>query len=353
MHVTHIIPTLSFGGAERTVVDIINSAPRGFTFSVIVFFPDTPLQAQITRANVEVICVPKKGQLSLKLFGEIKKVLQQLEPDVVHTHLFGADLWGRVAAHSLGIPVVSTEHNIIDNDGRIKSYVKRCLKNYSDISVACSEKVKQYMKKYYGLSDAIEVVRPGVRLSEFTSLALPRFSSPLRCVIVGRLVEQKGHEVALRALAQVKGEWRLSIVGNGPLEARLHELVEKLGLSDRVKFFPATNAIAAVYAAHDVVLMPSKWEGLAIVALEALAAGRPLFVSNVGGMSEIIHDGENGFLLSPTVSAFAQKIQWAFKHKAKLLSVGAQARAFAQENCGVERMVSQYTDIYQRLRKKK
>lgn len=352
MHITHIIPTLSFGGAERTVVDIINNAPPDFTFSVIVFFPDTPMQAQITRSNVEVMCVQKKGQLSFGFFGDIKKALEQLQPDVVHTHLFGADLWGRVAAHSLGIPVVSTEHNIIDNDGILKSWIKRCLKNKSTISVACSEKVKQYMKKYYGLSDAVEVVRPGVHLAKFTPISFPQFVAPLKFVMVGRLVEQKGHEVGLKALAHLKGEWKLSIVGNGPLESRLRQLVEHLHIGNRVDFFPATNNIASVYAEHDIVLMPSKWEGLAIVAMEAMAAGRLLLVSNVGGMSEIIHDGQNGFLLAPTVSAFASKLQWCLNNTDKLLPVAQTARVFAEQNCSVDTMVFEYSQIYHRLEKK-
>lgn len=351
MHVVHIIPTLSFGGAERIVVDIINESRPEFTFSVIVFSNDTPLQKQITRKNVQVICVPKRGQVSLHLFGDLKKMLRKLQPDIVHTHLFGADLWGRVAARSLGIPVISTEHNMNANEGKLKTLIKRWSQDSDDTLVACSAAVRTNMVHSYGVKQKIAVIRPGIPVSKFSSLPISNFSSPLQLLMLGRLTEQKGHAVALEALSHIDFPWELSIVGNGPLEASLKQRAKDLHCSEKVKFFSATSEVKSVYAKHDMVLMPSKWEGLSLVAMEALAAGRALIVTDVGGMREIIQDGKTGFLTTPKVSDFEKKLLWCFSHLEEVKKVAEKGREYAEENCSVEKMVLEYEKVYKKMNK--
>ena len=257
MHITHIIPTLSFGGAERTVVDIINRAHPDFRFSILVFSENTPLKSQITRPNVQVICVHKKGQLSLGLIGNIKKELRSLKPDVVHTHLFGGDVWGRIAARSLKIPVVTTEHNVNNDEGMIKALVKRLMKRKTKAYAACSETVREYMRSRYGIKKNVQVVYPGVDLERFNSTPAQLFV-PLKVAIVGRLVAQKGHKKALQAISSLdKNLWELSIVGDGPLKLELQSWCKKYNITEKVTFVPPTSKIEQVYASHDIVLIAS------------------------------------------------------------------------------------------------
>lgn len=94
IHVAHIIPTLSFGGAEHLVIDLVNfSNHKKFKFSIITLFDNMPLREKIERKDVGVFLVPKKGKLSFHLRNDLREKLRELKPDIVHTHLFGADLW--------------------------------------------------------------------------------------------------------------------------------------------------------------------------------------------------------------------------------------------------------------------
>ncbi len=346
MHITHIIPTLSFGGAERTVVDIINRAHPDFRFSILVFSENTPLKSQITRPNVQVICVHKKGQLSLGLIGNIKKELRSLKPDVVHTHLFGGDVWGRIAARSLKIPVVTTEHNVNNDEGMIKALVKRLMKRKTKAYAACSETVREYMRSRYGIKKNVQVVYPGVDLERFNSTPAQLFV-PLKVAIVGRLVAQKGHKKALQAISSLdKNLWELSIVGDGPLKLELQSWCKKYNITEKVTFVPPTSKIEQVYARHDIVLIPSQWEGLGIVAMEAMAAGRMVIASSVGGLKEIIQNKTTGILCDGEVHSFTEAMEWCVDHHLEALTIAQQASQYAHAHFGVEIMVQKYQEMY-------
>ncbi len=351
MHITHIIPTLSFGGAERTVVDIINASSDDFSFSVIVFFPSFELQSQITKKNVPVQVVQKTGQISLHLIGDIQTALKTLQTDVVHTHLFGGDVWGRIAAHELGLPVVTTEHNINKAEGEIKAFVKRCLNSYTQKYVACSDSVATYMKQTYKIRKPIQVIRPGIALDRFISAKPRSFFSPLRLVIVGRLEQQKGHEIALRALARIPAsEWRLTIVGNGSLESSLKNLCVSLDIGNNVTFQAGTPQVQKVFAEHDVVLIPSKWEGLGMVALEAMASGNMVIASNVGGLPEVVQHKKTGLLVNAMPKDFTKAIQECIKNPVQMKFMAENAKAYATEHCGVQTMARAYENIYRSVK---
>lgn len=351
MHIVQIIPTLSFGGAERTVVDIINHASPEFQFTVIVFSETVPLKEQITRPNVHVIYLPKKGQVSWHLFRDIKETLKNLQPDVVHTHLFGADVWGRVAANRLKIPVLTTEHNINNDENFIKALVKRFLKRRSAQYVACSQGVQKYMISRYGIKKNVEVIYPGVELSRFAAPEAS-FTFPLKVAMIGRLVEQKGHKIGLQALSSIdKSLWHLTIVGDGPLKLPLQRWCKTINIEENVTFVPPTLRIEQVFARHDIILMPSRWEGLGIVPLEAMTAGRAVIGSDIPGLREVIHSGETGILVEPETSAFTKVLRDAFENRDQLRTLAQSARVYAQKNFGVEKMVHSYETLYKKIAK--
>jgi len=178
IHVVHIIPALSFGGAERIIVDIINNSdPKNFKFSIIVFGTNNHLKKEIINQSAKVITVNKRGKISLHLFKDISKKLKELKPDIVHTHLFGADFWGRVAAKKLGLPVITTEHNFNDSEGVLKNLIKNILHNKTDVYTACSIAVKNYaIKKYSILADKIKVIDCAIDLNKFKKIPLAVFN---------------------------------------------------------------------------------------------------------------------------------------------------------------------------------
>ncbi len=191
VHIVQIIPTLRYGGAERLVVDLVNTLDeKKFRSTVLLFSHDHPLKSAIRHADI--IEVEKKGKISFLLFGDIKKQLKERAPDIVHTHLFGADVWGRVAAGQLGIPIVTTEHNINKSEGIIKHGIKHLLRGTSDAYIAPSEAIASYMMHAYGIHKNISVIQNGIDTKKFLDIPHAKLGSSLRFLLIGRWVKQKG-----------------------------------------------------------------------------------------------------------------------------------------------------------------
>ena len=352
IHIVHIIPTLDFGGAERFVIDLVNNLDsKLFRSTIILFSKHAPLRSSITNKDVDVRIIEKKGTLSFHLFSDIKQELQTLKPDVVHTNLFGGDVWGRIAAQRMNIPIVTTEHNINVGEGMIKHKVKKMLRTYSNIYTCPSKAVKTYMQSAYAINKHIHVIRYGIELKTFTSLSLPRFHKPFRLLIIGRLVEQKGHITALHALSQLKQyDWTLDIVGDGESRQSIKRMVTALELQDRVTMYPATSNTAKVYSKSDVVLVPSHWEGLGIVVMEAMAAGRLVVGTKTGGIPEMIDHKKNGVLVDPkSAQSLVKGLAWCFDHIKACAVLAKVARGKATHEFGVDEMTVAYEKIYTSL----
>ena len=354
-HIVHIIPTLRFGGAERFVVDVINQAdPTKFRFSIITFFNDNPLAAQITNKNTSVIVVSKTNKLGIGLTEKINQKLSELKPDLVHTHLFGADVWGKRAAHQLKIPVLTTEHNINVGESVFKSICKKHAARPSDFWVASSEAIRVDMKRRYWLDSVIPVIHYGIDLEKWKTVSAINYETPLKFLILGRLVKQKGHKYALHALAQLtEFAWTLRIVGSGEEEKNLRNLVKRLQLTDRVTFQPATADVVSVIGQSQIELVPSAWEGLGIVIMEAMAAGRLVVATKTGGIPELLSN-ETGYLVAPGLVTDWKKtlqniLERDFSKQKHLIQAGQK---YALDNFGMAKMIKAYENIYQKILQK-
>ena len=350
--IVHIIPTLRFGGAERFVVDLINHCdPNLFSFSIITFSSDIPLAKELQK-KINIRVVPKTNKLGWGLTSQLVKVLQDLKPDLVHTHLFGADVWGKRAAHQLGLPVITTEHNINVGESWLKNLIKKQVNKSTDAWVASSEAILVDLRNRYGLKQVISVIRYGIDLARWK--AVPPLNYKLETVnflILGRLVKQKGQAIALKALAQLQPyQWKLQIVGSGEDELELKQLTERLGLAKRVNFIPATSKVVPIMERAQVELVPSVWEGLGIVVMEALAAGRLVVASRVGGIPELLST-QTGYLVeSGSVTAWKNVLEKILEQPffiQKPLIVAGQKQALT--HFGMEQMISAYQKIYAQI----
>lgn len=357
IHIVHVIPSLAFGGAERFLIDLVNhSDPKRFWYSIILFFDDMPLGKELTSKVSSIKIIPKKGKISRGLFKQLRGLYRNLEADVVHTHLFGGDFWGRIAAHQMGIPVITTEHGFNQHEGRLKHLVRWYLKNYSDYYTAPSKVLKDYMVKRYGIRKPIDVIPHGIELKRFESIPPLASIKPLRFVIIGRLVKQKGHDVALRALATLKDfSWHLDIVGEGEEKKQLERISLALGIGERVRFLPPTEHIPRILQDAHVLLVPSRTdEGFGIVAMEGMAAGRLVIASAAGGLKEVVRNGKNGLLVPPgDVEGLKKKLLWCFEEGNELKRLAKDARKFAATYFDIDTVVKEYEDIYLKLAPKR
>jgi len=256
----------------------------------------------------------------------VRQLLKYQKYDVIHTHGGTAGFWVRVAVLVLkrrpqlvhtyhGLHYLNISHQPLK---AIEQHVKRTifqtidrvLSTYTDrIICVCRSDYDKAIAVGVAISDRTSIVYNGIEIEKFTK-SDPKLHNSNRQLFgieiadfvfgnIGRLHLQKGHQFLLRAFVNVDCRARLAIVGDGELRDELIALADELQISDRVSFLGARADMAEFLSAIDVFVLPSLWEGQPIALLEALALRKPCIVSNVDGISEIIEDEVNGYLVNP------------------------------------------------------
>lgn len=352
--VVHIIPTLDLGGAERIAVDLVRFGNHDvFEFSVITIVGGGPLEADLRAAGIPYYSLKKMTTLGLGMLVELTQLLNRLEPDIVHTHLFGAHLWGQVASMLNRVPImVASEQNTDVDLGELRTRVKQLLSFSADTVIAASGAIRDFLiTQGHIAEEKIVVIRNAIDTRAFLALPAPSFGHTYKLLAIGRLMEQKGHDVLIEALSGLHDiPWELTIAGTGELLDDLSDLVTLHHLNDRVNFIGAVADVPALIAEHDVVVMPSRWEGIGLVVMEGMAAGRPVVASNVGGIPELIEHGKTGILVQPeNPHALAEALAWVWEHQDAARAIGARAREHARLQCDIKEMVAQYERVYAHL----
>jgi glycosyltransferase involved in cell wall biosynthesis len=202
--------------------------------------------------------------------------------------------------------------------------------------------------------ERIRVIRNGIDLELFPfnpRRAFPGSSSAPCLVQIGRLDDPKGHSVALAAFPRVLEafpEARLLFVGDGPLRTRLESQTRALGLDGRVRFLGVRSDIPALLEASDLFWMPSRWEGLPIACLEAMACGLPTVTTDVVGLREVAVDGVTGFVAPPdSPELLAQASLRILKDPALAQRMGLAGRQRVEEKFSIERTADEYARAYE------
>lgn len=194
----------------------------------------------------------------------------------------------------------------------------------------------------------------GVDLERFKSLQWPTLaqSEPLRLLFVGRLARQKGLDVLLGALATLRDRiaFKLRVVGEGDERDRLCGQAHQAGLGGHVEFRGHSADITQDYAWCEILVMPSRFEGMPNVALEALSSGRPVLGSRVGGITELVAPGVNGWLVpGEDADALAGSIARMALQRDELRIMGREGRRIVEERYSLDASAAQYLRLYERL----
>jgi glycosyltransferase involved in cell wall biosynthesis len=315
------------------------------------------LYARLADAGVPVEHVPCTADVNPRMARDVVRAVRRLEPDLLHTHLVHADVYGALAATLTRTPFVSTRHN----DDRYQlgpfRYVDRAFASGARRLIAISDAVRRFLVAaglpdgkfetiYYGLDEM-----PGLPSEVTPAEAGIPDNAPL-ALAIGRLIEQKDHATLLRAFARVhdrQPEARLAILGEGPLRARTELLARELGLGD-VVVLPGRLETRDWLERADVFAHSSRWEGFGIVLLEAMLAGLPIAATRVSAVPEIVVDGETGVLVEPgDVPSLAAALEQLLADPARARELGEAGRARARSEFSVSRMADATLALYERL----
>ncbi len=306
---------LSAGGAERLVLELCRRS--GVQSTVATVMGLGPLEGAFRAAGIPLLVGGRRPRAAgVEAMLRIARAAREV--DVVHSHLFGGDTWGRVAARWAGRPVVSTEHNV-DRDETWERGVRRALAPLSTVTIAVSEAVA---RSAHGRD--IRVIPNGIDLA--------RFGAPWRggggVLAVGRRVPQKGFDV----LADACRGLPVRVAGGGGYTA---PGIEWLGPRDDVP---------ALLAAASVLAVPSRWEGFGLAALEGMAAGVPVVASRVDGLVEVV--GEAGLLVPPgDAGALRGAIDRVLSDRALAVELSRRGRERARR-FSIDRMVADYEAVW-------
>mgnify|MGYP000938640523 CR=1 FL=1 len=344
-HVLLALWDLGRGGAERMAIDLARRLPKqGFIPRIAALGGGGSLEEEIRAAGLELTVGPATtDRRQTRAFS--RRLLASLpNGTIIHTHL-GADHWLGLAAKKAGFPWLSTCHN----DDRDDPWWKRRLKvwtwNRADRVVCVSETVRRFWQGRGLDARRTTVIPNGLELQRFTPKTRLTYHDTPLILTVGRLVPQKRQEWLLRALAPIRGPWKLEIVGDGPLRRPLEALADELGIRGRVSFRGVVGDVRPFFARADLFAFPSAWEGQGISLLEAAASGLPLLVSDRPAFREWLGES-SAFFLPDEISAWTERLAHVLQHPED-----AQARAWrAYEDvlrfAPIERMVEAYAACY-------
>lgn len=355
IRIVHILTSFGIGGAEQLVLDICRRLDRKrFDCTVVAVVGGGPMRAEFHEVGIATEVVGKTAKLGMGTIQKLTAFLRTERPQIVHTHLFGGDTWGRIAALRAGVPhVVSTEHNINHDEGVVKRLVKRRLAGRTERIIAISDAVRNYSIRTDRTPPGKIIVIPnGVDLDRFRPH--PRSDGGrIRFMSVGRLVPQKGHDVLLDALAVLRdtlSSASLTIVGDGPLRPSLEEQARTYRIADRIQFLGFRRDLPDLYARADIAVLPSRWEGFGLAAIEASACGLPVIASAVGGLMEAVVDHETGILVPPEEpKLLADAMRDLAMDRPRQALFGHAGRRHVERNFDIHRVAQRYAELYESL----
>lgn len=351
MKVVHVHRIRGVGGSERHLLALLPAlADRGLDVSLVgLDDPGWDVSPFYDALAVPARRVRNARDVDPGAVTTLRRTLRELRPDVVHTHLVHADVFGALAA--LGAPwrLVSTKHN----DDRFRAgpfrLVERALTRRASRVIAITHALARFCVEQVGLPAAkVDVVHYGLdEIAAWGDDGEPPPAGPY-LLVVGRLAPQKGIDVAVRALPRIPGV-PLVVLGEGPERARLEGLARQLGVADRLLLRGRVGDVAAWLRGAALVLHPVRWEGFGLAVLEAMLSGRAVVASRVASMPELVVDGETGVLVpADDPRALAEATSELLAAPGRLAAMGAAALARAHAEFSVARMADATLAVYER-----
>ena len=371
--VFHLIETLGPGGAEHLLLTTVRALDRNKVVSSVgCLFPPLDLKPQFEDAGVPVYPMSLRGRLDwFRGVIALARLLRRIRPDVVHTHLFYANFYGRLAARLAGCPAVVTTLHSLDytyqDNGRLSFRVKKIAdrltaRYLTTAHVAVSEAVRDDFRRHLGLTET-DVIHNFVDPRAHAALA-PEERRAVRTTIgcsdkefvllnVGRLHREKGQQfviVAMQQIVQAVPTARLVLAGDGPDEGELRALAAAHGVAHAVVFAGRRSDIRTLLAGADVFILPSNLEGLPIALLEAMATALPVVATRVGGIPEVVDEGVNGRLVPAGDSAgIADVVIEIYARPDQSQRMGRNARLTVEERFSVSAAMHRLETLYQGL----
>lgn len=330
----------------------------------------------LTKNGIRTIMVREIGEainpfLDLLAMWKIYKIVKREKPSIVHTHTAKAGALGRLAAWLAGVPIIIHTFHGQHFEGyfpvmisRMLVIMERFLSKITTKIVAVSPKLSNELSYRYKIasSEKLSTIPIGIDLERFLKSYMDKGflrnelqidEQTIIIAIIGRLVPIKNHEMFLKEAKKVRfrsnKKLKFVVVGDGKLRDYLQLLVNKLGISNDTFFLGLRKDVEKIYADADIVVLTSKNEGLPFVLIEAMASGKPVVAAAVGGVSDVVKNGETGLLVKPSEEEIANGILKLINDDGLRVSMGQKGRKRVSTKFTEDSLVRDTLNLYKKL----
>lgn len=361
-----LIDSRKLGGPGRGLIQVARRAgDAGFELDIgNIVYPDTGKSTEFIRAmeaaSIPLSLFPQQSKWDPGPVGAVIRHLRKSGADIIQSHGYKTHVIAALASRFCRIPWVSVNHGWTNEDRAVRLYnaLERLTIRYADLSVAVSRTLYEEISGLRGKGRPTEFIGNAVDIAHLLAepeevdtheqLGIPKDS--LVFGVFGRLSREKGQDLFIEAFSQLPESSHAILLGSGPLESEVMVAIRKFGLERRIHVAGHQTNVAPWYAAIDVLVLPSRSEGMPNVALEACGLGIPIVATTVGDVPSLVENGTTGWLVPPGSSgALAETLLEATNCRDRLRAVGKAAkRSVFREFCPDKRAM-RFGAAYQSL----
>lgn len=356
------------GGTETVIYNIVKNLDKDKYLPKVVLFSSGWFVNHLTENGITVDVIHSKRSWDIAFLFKVINYCKENRIDLIHTHLPGANFYGSLVGYLLGLPVICTFHNEILIPGFVEHFtaIKYFVMRHCASKLVMVAKYMQadYLKRAKLPANKIVTIYNGVPdrndqapfdIDSFHK-AIDYHDDDILIANVANFRRPKGHNVIVEAAAIVKQKTPQAKIlligdeGDGVIKSHTASRIRELRLENNVKILGFRRDVFHVLHNIDIFMLASISEGLPISVVEAMMASRPILATNVGGLSEIIQQGENGFLVEPNnPDQLANQLIELVKNRDLRIRIGENAFKYARANLSINNMVAQYEQLYREL----
>ncbi len=364
--ILHIVEDLKIGGLERVLASIVLTLdPSKYDVQVWCLSRGGAVAEELIARGIALRILKMDSYHRPLQIAALARLMKTEQFAIIHTHGYFASTFGRLAAILARISVVITHvHSTYHDYGKRNRLIERVLSYFTDRIICISRAVETFVTVdegirkiktcliYNGVDFPVSIDADRCRREVRNSLGID--AAAIVITVVASLTANKGHRLLLEAFAQVfrtHPTVRLAIVGGGPLRQEIEAAARKLAIDQSVSLLGVRNDVFELLRASDIFVLPSQnREGLGVALIEAMAAGLPVIGTNLGGIPEIIVEGENGFLVAPgSPGQLADALVKLVDNQGLRVSMGRRGRELYEEKFTLSEMIHRIETLYDQL----
>ena len=354
MRVMQVIYSFEVGGAESVARDIALSISASHAIAALE--RDGPLKKFFDANNIKSYIINRQPTERLSPMFRLWKAMRDFKPDVVHTHQLYMLFYAWPGAMLAGARIVHTEHQYHSLLGSKARFRLRQLSRFCSAVTGVNEETSAFLRKQIGIpTHKVHTVVNGMDLDRYKTTPASRgeiglSEDDLVAGIVARLNPVKDHSMLLQAFRQVVNQQpraKLLVIGDGEERASLEQQTLQLNLDQNVRFLGMRSDVPDLLACIDVVVLSSRNEGLPLCILEAMATGKPVIATRVGGIPSVVRPGETGMLVdSGDIASMATALLTLLNDRELGKLLGINGRKLIEERYDLKKSAADYYSLY-------